>query len=122
MPASPFPPRTNSSRALRRALVADGSAGSSRNTPVVLARKIASYCRRFSAVMSAALYVMTVVHAPVFCPSASIVRVARGIDACTKPSALASTSSRRGCFGLAGAVSGNAAIIWSRSDTRATWG
>jgi hypothetical protein len=34
-------------------LVTAASFGSSRNVPVVLARKIASYCFRFSALMSA---------------------------------------------------------------------
>ena len=38
---------------LLRAAVAAGSIGSSRNVPVVLARKMASYCFRFSALMSA---------------------------------------------------------------------
>src|SRR5260370_554028 len=34
---------------------------------------------------------------------------------CTKPAALARTSTLRGCFGLTGAVSGKAAIIFSTS-------
>ena len=52
-PAIPLPPRTKSSRALRRAAVAAASFGSSRNAPVVLARKIASYCARFFSFTSA---------------------------------------------------------------------
>ena len=65
---------------------------------------------------------ITVVHAPVFWPIASIVRAASGIDEWTKPAALASTSTRRGCLGVAGAVSGSAAIICIRSVVRATCG
>ena len=40
-------------------------------------------------------------------------RPASGIDECTKPAALPSTSTLRACFGLAGAVAGSAAIIAS---------
>jgi hypothetical protein len=61
------------------------SAGSSRNVPVVLARKIASYCFRFCSLMSAESYVMVVAQAPVFVPSASTVFAAMGIDECTNP-------------------------------------
>ena len=83
MPASPLPPRTKSRSAFRRAAVAAASVGSSRNSPVVLARKIASYCFRFCSLMSAESYVMVVAHAPVFVPSASTVLAASGIDECT---------------------------------------
>src|SRR3954469_10493853 len=65
---------------------------------------------------------MTVVHAPVFWPRASMVRAASGMDEWTNPAARARTSTRRGCFGLAGAVSGSAAIICITSVTRATCG
>src|SRR4029078_10279434 len=51
-----------------------------------------------------------------------MVRAASGIDECTKPAALPSTSTRRGCLGVAGAASGSAAIICIRSVTRATCG
>src|SRR4051812_22308514 len=51
-----------------------------------------------------------------------MVRAASGIDEWTKPAALASTSTRRGCLGVAGAASGSAAIICIRSVTRATCG
>ena len=61
--------------------------------------------------MSAASYVIVVVHAPVLRPSASIVLAASGIDEWTKPAALARTSTLRGRAGLAGAVAGSAAII-----------
>jgi hypothetical protein len=64
---------------------------------------------------------MTVVQAPVRSPSASIVRAASGIDEWTKPAALARTRTRRGFFGVAGAVAGSAAIICIRSVVRATW-
>src|SRR3954469_3107075 len=53
---------------------------------------------------------------------ASMVRAASGIDEWTKPAALASTSTRRGCLGVAGALSGSAAIICIRSVTLATCG
>ena len=56
--------------------------------------------------MSAESYVMVVAHAPVFVPSASTVLAASGIDECTKPAALPSTSTLRGRCGLAGAVVG----------------
>src|SRR6185295_15322130 len=111
----PLPPRMKSMNALRRLAVTDSLAGSSRYEPVVLARKMPSYCWRFSAVITAGSYEITVVHAPVLSPRASIVLAASGIDECTNPDAFASTSTRRGVLGAAGALSGNAAIICMRS-------
>src|SRR3712207_7183474 len=49
--------------------------------------------------MSAGSYVIVVDQAPVFFPISSIVRAASGIDEWTKPAALPSTSTRRGCRG-----------------------
>jgi hypothetical protein len=72
---------------------------------------MASYCFRFASLMSAGSYVIVVLQAPVFLPSSSIVRPAIGIDECTNPAALPSTSTLRGCFGLAGASAGSAASI-----------
>ena len=64
---------------------------------------------------------MVVVHAPVFLPISSIVFAASGIDEWTKPAALPSTSTLRGCFGLAGAVAGSAAIIASTCSGCGVW-
>ena len=64
---------------------------------------------------------MVVDHAPVFVPRASTVFAASGMQECTKPAALARTSTLRGCFGLAGAVSGKAAIIFSTSAGLGVW-
>ena len=71
--------------------------------------------------MAAESYVTVVVHAPVLVPRASTVFAASGMQECTKPAALASTSTLRGCFGLAGALSGNAAIIFSTSSGLGVW-
>src|SRR6187455_1349812 len=65
---------------------------------------------------------MTVVQARVVWPSGAMVRAGGGIGEGTKPAALASTSTRRGCLGVAGALSGSAAIICIRSVTLATCG
>ena len=62
-----------------------------------------------------------VVQAPVLVPSASTVFAASGMQECTKPAALASTSTLRGCLGLAGALSGKAAIIFSTSSGLGVW-
>src|SRR5664280_3074222 len=62
-----------------------------------------------------------VVHAPVLAPSASTVFAASGMQECTKPAALARTSTLRGCLGLAGALSGKAAIIFSTSSGFGVW-
>ena len=96
---------------MRRASVIFASLGSSRKCPVVLARKMASYCFRLASLMSAGSYVMVVDHAPCFLPISSMVRAAIGIDECTNPSALPSTSTLRGCFGVTGALAGSAASI-----------
>ena len=82
---------------------------------MALSRKMASYCFRFAALMSAASYVVVADQAPVFAPSASIVFAASGIDEWTQPAALARTSTFRGASGFAGALSGSAAIILSTS-------
>src|ERR1019366_8316884 len=52
---------------------------------------------------------------------ASMVFAASGMQECTKPEALARTSTLRGCLGLAGALSGNAAIIFSTSSGLGVW-
>src|SRR6266849_10290760 len=65
---------------------------------------------------------MVVFHAPVFDPSASTVFAASGMDECTNPAARPRTSTLRGLSGLAGAVSGSAAIILSTSGWQATCG
>src|SRR3954447_12849612 len=121
MPARPLPPRTKpmsaASRASTSALLAGGSlAFASRKHPVVLARKSASYCSRFLALMSAGSYEIVVVQAPVFLPSSSIVLAASGIDPWTYPRAFPNTSTLRGFDGLAGAVAGSAAIIFVTSS------
>ena len=76
----PLPLRMKSSSAARRASVAALSFGSSRKQPVVLSRKIASYCLRLAAVMSFASYVVVAVHAPVLVPISSIIFAASGIE------------------------------------------
>ena len=63
---------------------------------------------------------MVVDQAPVFFPISSMVRAASGIDEWTNPADFASTRTLRGCFGLTGAVSGNAAIIAVTSSGRGT--
>src|SRR3954471_13599760 len=115
MPAMPLPPRMKASSAALRAAVAAASLGSSRKQPVVLSRNTRSYCFRFSVLMSAASYVVVAVHAPVLVPSASTVFAASGIEEWTQPAARASTSTLRGFWGFAGAVSGSAAIMRSTS-------
>src|SRR6266545_8188054 len=122
MAARPFPLRTKSSSAARLASVAALSLGSSRKQPVVLERNTPSYCFRFCAVMSAASYVIVVVHAPVLAPSASTVFAASGIDECMYPVARPSTRTLRGFAALAGALSGSAAIIASTSVWQGTCG
>src|SRR5712691_388341 len=122
MPASPLPPRTKSSSAARLASVAALSLRSSRKQPVVLARNTRSYCARLSALMSAASYVIVVVHAPVLDPAASTNFAASGIEEWTKPAARPSTRIVLGLSGLAGALSGSAAIILSTSAWQGTCG
>src|SRR3954454_7307813 len=85
MPATPWPLRTNSTNAARRASVAALSPALSRKHPVVLDRKMASYCLRFSVVKTAGSHDVVEVQAPVFLPSSSIVFAASGMDECWKP-------------------------------------
>src|SRR5436305_15245307 len=85
MPATPFPLRTNSTNAARRAAVAALSPALSRKQPVVFDRKIASYCLRLSAVKTAGSQEVSEVHVPYFFPISSIVFAASGIDECWKP-------------------------------------
>src|ERR1039457_169242 len=87
MPARPFPPLTRSRSARLRSSVAALSLGSSRKSPVVLSRKMASYCLRFSGVIAAASYVMVVIQAPVLSPRYSTIFAASGIEVCTQPTA-----------------------------------
>src|SRR4030095_4015703 len=85
MPATPLPLRTNSTNAARRASVAALSPALSRKQPVVLDRKIASYCFRLSAVKTAGSHDVSDVQAPVFLPSSSTAFAASGIDECWNP-------------------------------------
>src|SRR5262245_61987529 len=82
MPARPLPPRTNAMSAARRASVVSLSPGLSRKQPVVLERKIASYCFRFSVVKTAGSQDVSDVQGPGFLPSSSIVFAASGFDEC----------------------------------------
>src|SRR5687768_5922786 len=65
---------------------------------------------------------MVVFHAPVLVPTASTNFAASGMDECTKPAARPSTRTLRGRCGLAGALSGSAAIIFSTSAGQGTCG
>src|SRR3954465_13578926 len=85
MPATPLPLRTNSTNPARRASVAALSPALSRKQPVVLDRKMASYCLRFSVVKTAGDYDVVEVQAPVFLPSPPAVFAASGMDECWKP-------------------------------------
>src|SRR5262245_7499995 len=113
MPATPLPPRTNSTNDARRASVAALSPALSRKQPVVLERKIASYCFRLSAVKTAGSHAVSEVQAPVFLPSSSTAFAARGIDECWKPADGTREKMRtlRGFAGFAGAVAGRPASI-----------
>src|SRR5262245_26227335 len=124
MPATPLPLRTNSTNAARRASVADLSPALSRKQPVVLDRKMASYCFRFSAVKTAGSHDVSDVQAPVFFPSSSTAFAANGIDECWYPAdGMREKISTLCAFtGLAGAVVGNAAIICSTSLGQGTVG
>src|SRR4051812_9292591 len=62
------------------------------------------------------------VKAPVLSPINSKVLAPTGIDEWTKPVARVKTSSLRGCFGVAGALSGRAAVIFWRSWALGRWG
>ena len=71
--------------AARRASVAALSPALSRKQPVVLDRKMASYCFRFSVVKTAGSQDVVDVQAPVFLPSSSTVFAASGMDECWNP-------------------------------------
>src|SRR5262245_35699780 len=124
MPATPLPLRTNSMNAARRASVAALSPALSRKQPVVLDRKIASYCFRLSAVNTAGSHDVVDVHAPVFLPSSSTAFAASGIDECWYPAEgmREKISTLCGFAGLAGATFGSAAIICSTSLGHGTVG
>src|SRR6476469_939369 len=124
MPATPLPLRTNSMKAARRASVAALSPALSRKHPVVLDRKIASYCFRFSVVNTAGSHEVSEVHAPVFLPSSSTAFAASGMDECWNPAEGMREKIRtlRAFAGLAGAVVGRADIICSTSLTHGAVG
>src|SRR5215467_7553153 len=124
MPATPFPLRTNSTNAARRASVAALSPGASRKHPVVLDRKIASYCFRLSAVNTAGSQDVSDVQVPYFLPISSIVFAASGIDECWYPADGMREKIRTLCAlsGLAGADVGSAASICSTSPGQAAVG
>src|ERR1700761_5399642 len=54
---------------------------------------------------------MVVIQAPVLSPKYSTIFEASGIELCTNPGALANTNTRRSLWGVAGALSGTAAIM-----------
>src|SRR5262245_19242469 len=134
MPPTPLPLRTNSRNAARRSSVvffdaarASGVSASgaiSKKQPVVLDRKMASYCFRFAALMTAGSQETSVVHAPVFLPSSSIAFTASGIDECWNPAdGMRDQASTLWAFsGLAGAVAGSAAIIAAMCSAQASVG
>src|SRR5512137_431790 len=64
---------------------------------------------------------MVVDHAPYFLPISSMVRAAMGIDECTNPWALPSTSTFRGFAGATGAVAGSAAIMAATCSGAGVW-
>src|SRR5262245_41967840 len=117
MPATAVPRRTKSVTAARRASVAALSPALSRKQPVVLERKIASYCFRLSVVNTAGSHDVSDVQAPVFLPSSSTAFAAIGIDECWKPAdgTREKISTFRAFAGFAGAAVGNAASICSTS-------
>ena len=80
---------------------------------MVLERKIASYCFRFSAVMSLTSHDVVDVHAPVFLPISSIMRAASGMDECWKPAEGSRDQIRtfRGFCGAAGGLSGRSPSV-----------
>src|SRR5436190_4469457 len=134
MPATPLPLRTNSRNAARRSSVVflavarasgvSASGAMSKKQPVVLDRKIKSYCFRFAAVIAAGSQETSVVHAPVFLPSSSIVLMASGIDECWNPADGMRDHASTLCAltGLAGAVAGSAAIIAAMCSGHASVG
>src|SRR5262245_58720154 len=117
MPATAVPRRTKSVTAARRASVAALSPALSRKQPVVLERKIASYCLRFSVVKTAGSHDVSDVQAPVFLPSSSTAFAASGMDECWNPAEgiREKISTLRAFAGLAGAAVGRMAIICSTS-------
>src|SRR4029450_4771793 len=124
MPGLPWPLRTNSTNAARRASVAALSPALSRKQPVVFDRNIASYCFRLSAVNTAGSHDVSDVHAPVFFPSSSMAFAANGIEECWYPDdgIREKINTLCGFAGLAGAVSGRMAIICSTSLGQGTVG
>src|SRR5262249_62383574 len=99
--------------AARSASVAALSPALSRKHPVVLDRKIASYCFKLSAVNTAGSHEVSDVQAPVFFPSSSMAFAASGIDECWKPAdGMREKIKTLWAFnGLAGAADGRIAII-----------
>src|SRR5579864_7181104 len=61
-------------------------------------------------------YVMSVIHAPVLSPRYSTIFDANGMEVCTQPVALHSTSTWRRLCGVANGLSGRAAIIAEMSE------
>src|SRR5580765_1454834 len=124
MPATPLPLRTKSMNAARRASVVALSPALSRKQPVVLERKIASYCLRFSVVKTAGSHDVSEVQPPVFFPNSSTAFAASGIDECWYPEDGMREKIRTLCAfrGLAGAAVGNAAIICTTSLGHGTVG
>src|ERR1700682_2095651 len=61
-------------------------------------------------------YMMSVIHAPVLSPRYSTIFAARGIEVCTQPAALHNTSTWRRLWGVAGGLSGHAALLPAISD------